>query len=101
MFRWSACATKTAWWQLTCACASASVKLAAGGSMGEELSDVFAVRRLAMVVKQLRERGINDERVLKAMAEVPRHEFVGIGRQAHAYEDEPVEIVGALSISQT
>ena len=68
--------------------------------MGEELSDVFAVRRLAMVVKQLRERGINDERVLKAMAEVPRHEFVGIGRQAQAYEDQPVEIEAGQTISQ-
>jgi len=68
--------------------------------MGEELSDVFAVRRLAMVVKQLRERGIHDERVLKAMAEVPRHEFVGIGRQAQAYEDQPVEIEAGQTISQ-
>src|SRR5438874_2923220 len=68
--------------------------------MGEELSDVFAARRLTMVVKQLRERGINDERVLKAMAEVPRHEFVGIGRQAQAYEDQPVEIEAGQTISQ-
>src|SRR5438067_9595617 len=68
--------------------------------MGEELSDVFAARRLTMVVKQLRERGINDERVLQAMAEVPRHEFVSVGRRAQAYEDQPVEIEAGQTISQ-
>jgi len=68
--------------------------------MGEELSDVFAARRLTMVVKQLRERGINDERVLQAMAEVPRHEFVPLGRQAQAYEDQPIEIEAGQTISQ-
>ena len=68
--------------------------------MGEELSDVFAARRLTMVVKQLRERGINDERVLQAMAEVPRHEFVSVGRRAQAYEDQPIEIEAGQTISQ-
>ena len=68
--------------------------------MGEELSDVFAARRLTMVVKQLRERGINDERVLQAMAEVPRHEFVPVGRRAQAYEDQPIEIEAGQTISQ-
>src|SRR5207237_7735156 len=68
--------------------------------MGEELSDVFAARRLTMVVKQLRERGINDERVLQAMAEVPRDEFVPLGRRAQAYEDQPIEIEAGQTISQ-
>jgi protein-L-isoaspartate(D-aspartate) O-methyltransferase len=68
--------------------------------MGENLFDVFAARRLTMVVKQLRERGINDERVLKAMAEVPRHEFVTSSRMAQAYEDQPIEIEAGQTISQ-
>src|SRR5918992_1324945 len=36
----------------------------------------FAERRARMVERQLRRRGIRDERVLKAMAQVPREHFV-------------------------
>ncbi len=36
----------------------------------------FEVERGSMVERQLRQRGICDERLLAAMSKVPRHEFV-------------------------
>ena len=42
-----------------------------------------------MVERQLRQRGIHDERVLAAMYKVPRHEFVSRQRWSEAYADHP------------
>ena len=53
-----------------------------------------------MVETQLRQRGIGDERVLAAMARVPRHEFVAEPYQAHAYDDNPLPIGEGQTISQ-
>lgn len=53
-----------------------------------------------MVEEQLRRRGIRDERVLAAMAEVPRHEFVDPHRAAEAYCDHPVVIGEQQTTSQ-
>lgn len=47
--------------------------------------------RQAMVEK-LRQNGITDEAVLKAMNEVPRHWFIGIALDAYAYEDRALQI---------
>lgn len=47
--------------------------------------------RQAMVDK-LRQNGITDESVLKAMNEVPRHWFIGIALDAYAYEDRALQI---------
>jgi protein-L-isoaspartate(D-aspartate) O-methyltransferase len=63
-------------------------------------SDVFAAQRRAMVDSQLRARGIRDERVLQAMASVPRHEFVPQGLRDQAYEDHPLPIGEGQTISQ-
>jgi protein-L-isoaspartate(D-aspartate) O-methyltransferase len=41
-----------------------------------------------------------DDRVLKAMARVPRHEFVPVELQPYAYEDTPVPIGFEKTISQ-
>jgi len=49
---------------------------------------------------QLRRRGIRDERVLEAMEEVPRHEFVAAGDVQRAYEDHPLPIGHGQTISQ-
>jgi protein-L-isoaspartate(D-aspartate) O-methyltransferase len=62
--------------------------------------DPFATRRFAMVTLQLRDRGIRDERVLQAMARVPRHEFVPPDRVADAYGDHPLPIGEGQTISQ-
>ncbi len=53
-----------------------------------------------MVDSQLWARGIRDERVLTAMARVPRHEFVPPEHRAQAYEDHPLPIAGGQTISQ-
>jgi protein-L-isoaspartate(D-aspartate) O-methyltransferase len=56
--------------------------------------------RLWMVASQLRDRGIRDERVLQAMATVPRHEFVPPEVRDQAYEDHPLPIGEGQTISQ-
>lgn len=53
-----------------------------------------------MVEKQLRGRGIKDERVLTAMALVPRHEFVPDEFRRRAYRDNPLAIGEEQTISQ-
>ena len=53
-----------------------------------------------MVRVQLRGRGISDERVLKAMEEVPRHKFVLKEYESMAYQDTPLPIGEGQTISQ-
>src|SRR5919109_5233964 len=53
-----------------------------------------------MVTHQLMKRGIRNERVLKAMREVPRHLFVPARCRAMAYEDMPLPIGHEQTISQ-
>jgi len=53
-----------------------------------------------MVDWQLRRRGIHEERVLRAMSEVPRHEFVPPLFQFKAYDDQPIAIGDGQTISQ-
>lgn len=60
----------------------------------------FSVQRELMLSTQLRARGIHDERVLAAMARVPRHEFVGEGFRSQAYADHPVPIGQGQTVSQ-
>jgi protein-L-isoaspartate(D-aspartate) O-methyltransferase len=56
--------------------------------------------RQTMVVRQLRGRGIADERVLEAMADIPRHFFVPPSEQMDAYADCPLPIGHGQTISQ-
>ena len=56
--------------------------------------------RQAMVETQIAARGISDARVLAAMREVPRHEFVPAERRAQAYKDRPLPIGHEQTISQ-
>jgi protein-L-isoaspartate(D-aspartate) O-methyltransferase len=60
----------------------------------------FDAQRAQMVEHQLRERGIEDERVLAAMGEVPREEFVGERRRDIAYADAALPIGSEQTISQ-
>jgi protein-L-isoaspartate(D-aspartate) O-methyltransferase len=62
--------------------------------------DPFLGRRMRMVKKQLADRGIRDERVLRAMASVPRHEFLPQHAWDDAYEDHPMPIGEGQTISQ-
>ena len=56
--------------------------------------------RETMVARQLRERGIRDERVLAAMSRVPRERFVPESLLAHAYDDGALPIGQHQTISQ-
>src|SRR5438477_273721 len=60
----------------------------------------FAAQRQRMVEQQLKPRGIKDERVLAAMAKVPREEFVPADERGDAYEDGPLPIGFDQTISQ-
>ena len=53
-----------------------------------------------MIERQLKGRDITDPSVLKAMNEVPRHRFVPMAEQSHAYADSPVPIGYGQTISQ-
>jgi protein-L-isoaspartate(D-aspartate) O-methyltransferase len=53
-----------------------------------------------MVDRQLRRRGIEDERVLAAMGEVPREAFVPEEARARAYRDGALRIGEGQTISQ-
>jgi protein-L-isoaspartate(D-aspartate) O-methyltransferase len=53
-----------------------------------------------MVERQLRRRGISDERVLAAMAEIPRERFVSERLGRRAYADSALPIGSQQTISQ-
>ncbi|WP_026464551.1 protein-L-isoaspartate(D-aspartate) O-methyltransferase [Adhaeribacter aquaticus] len=52
------------------------------------------------LVKLLREKGIRDERVLKAIGEIPRHFFFDKAFLEHAYQDKAFPIGEGQTISQ-
>jgi len=56
--------------------------------------------RETMVEQQLVARGISDLRVLQAMRDVPREDFVGIDLAEFAYEDTPLPLQDGQTISQ-
>jgi protein-L-isoaspartate(D-aspartate) O-methyltransferase len=53
-----------------------------------------------MVERQLRRRGIHDQRVLEAMGSVPRELFVGERQRRRAYADSALPIGSGQTISQ-
>ena len=57
-------------------------------------------RTRARMVERLREKGIRDQRVLEAMAGVPRHLFVEEALASRAYEDTALPIGFSQTISQ-
>jgi len=57
-------------------------------------------QRERMVREQLADRGVRDVRVLAAMRDVPRHEFVLEPLRQEAYEDHPLPIGEGQTISQ-
>jgi protein-L-isoaspartate(D-aspartate) O-methyltransferase len=62
--------------------------------------DLMRLQRDEMVRMQLAGRGIRDVRVLDAMRNVPRHEFVPESFRQDAYEDHPLPIGEGQTISQ-
>jgi protein-L-isoaspartate(D-aspartate) O-methyltransferase len=63
-------------------------------------SSEFATERQRMVQEQLMPRGIHDERVLAAMAKVPREEFVPESLRVQSYSDSALPIGHDQTISQ-
>ena len=59
-----------------------------------------AAARLEMVARQLRGRDVRDERVLDAMARVPRELFVPAEMRRRAYDDAALPIGAQQTISQ-
>jgi protein-L-isoaspartate(D-aspartate) O-methyltransferase len=53
-----------------------------------------------MVARQIRSRGVRSPRVLAAMEEVPRHEFVSLELAGRAYADEALPHAEGQTISQ-
>ncbi len=64
------------------------------------MSDMRAEREF-MVLSQIAARGIADSRVLSAMTALPRHRFVPAEYAAFAYDDRPLPIGHAQTISQS
>ncbi|MBC7234999.1 MAG: protein-L-isoaspartate(D-aspartate) O-methyltransferase [Chloroflexi bacterium] len=62
--------------------------------------DPFVQRREAMVQSQIRQRGVREPGVLKAMETVPRHLFVPPEEIDRAYADHPLPIGYGQTISQ-
>lgn len=56
--------------------------------------------RTRMVERQLRARGIADERVLAAMLTVPREAFISADQRVDAYTDQALPIAAGQTISQ-
>jgi protein-L-isoaspartate(D-aspartate) O-methyltransferase len=77
----------------------AAIAAAGCGQKPTPASD-FASERQRMVEQQLKTRGIKDERVLAAMAKVPREEFVPQDSRAASYDDGPLPIGYDQTISQ-
>lgn len=69
----------------------------AGGSAP---ADAYLSAREAMVAVQIESRGVSAPPVLKAMREVPRHEFVPGAHKPDAYKDHPLPIGHGQTISQ-
>src|SRR5689334_16815605 len=63
-------------------------------------SGMTSQRTRTRMIERLREQGISDERVLGAMAAVPRHLFVEEALASRAYEDTALPIGHGQTISQ-
>jgi protein-L-isoaspartate(D-aspartate) O-methyltransferase len=74
--------------------------LAIGTDSAVVQSQNYEEERRRMVFRQIERRGISDKRVLDAMGEVPRHEFVPSEARVNAYEDRPLPIGFGQTISQ-
>ena len=69
----------------------------AGSALGKE---EYTIARMQMVQRQIKLRGINDNKILAAMETVLRHEFVPLKVKDSAYEDRPLPIGYGQTISQ-
>lgn len=52
------------------------------------------------LVNKIRRKGIKSEKILAAIAKIPRHVFMDSALESHAYEDKPFPIAAEQTISQ-
>jgi protein-L-isoaspartate(D-aspartate) O-methyltransferase len=84
---------------LAAACRSSPPGQAPGAdSVAQEFT--YERARQEMVARQIQARGVTHEGVVRAMGEVPRHEFVPYQYGALAYDDQPLPIGYRQTISQ-
>ena len=69
-------------------------------SVGASGIGMTSQRTRARMIERLREQGIRDERVLAAIAAVPRHLFVEEALASRAYEDTALPLGFSQTISQ-
>ncbi len=62
--------------------------------------DDYSALRARMVTEQLEAQRVDDARILAAMRQVPRHEFVPPDLRRFAYDDRPLSIGSGQTISQ-
>lgn len=67
---------------------------------GFSQTDRYEKERRMMVRSQIKARGIKHRPTLDAMQTVPRHLFVPVQDQSHAYQDRPLPIGYGQTISQ-
>jgi protein-L-isoaspartate(D-aspartate) O-methyltransferase len=82
---------------LGAACGSPPGQASAGAAAQER---TYERARQDMVARQIEARGVTHEGVLRAMREVPRHEFVPSEYVDLAYDDRPLPIGHQQTISQ-
>ena len=63
-------------------------------------SDPYLDKRVQMVAKDIKARGVKDPVVLEAMGKIPRHLFVDESFRDKAYADHPLPIAEGQTISQ-
>jgi protein-L-isoaspartate(D-aspartate) O-methyltransferase len=77
-----------------------ALRVNGNASSTPQQSRQFEALRREMVALQIRDRGVRSERVLAAMAAVPRHEFVPPSQVSAAYSDHALPIGDGQTISQ-
>lgn len=80
-----------------------TILLACVNAEGQSVEDdtlFYQLLRQAMIENQIIDRGVSDERVIKAMNDVPRHLFVKESLRDLAYADGPLPIGHNQTISQ-
>jgi len=69
-------------------------------TINQRTEKMYDKMRNKMVEDQIEKRGVSDSKVLNAMRNVPRHEFVPDHLKKYAYADEPLPIGEDQTISQ-
>ncbi len=64
------------------------------------MKDYYQIERDRMVEHHIKARGVTDPKVLEAMRQVRREEFVGLHQRDYAYSDGPLPIGRGQTISQ-